>query len=1083
MDDLIVFELVGDEDPPSIDSYELLADSSCHEKKVEQPSFEPIQKIDNFENFEKIENLDQIETNDQRNSVFIDNANISNNRANYILSKNDEKNNNNNLLDMSFNTDIHGNYDKNSFSSNNFLCNNQNNANNANICANQINVVVGNSNISNLTSIQKVTNEKTPLKHHIESDPLLAIPSPEQFLDKSSSSSAEQTETRLTPLLPPPTSRHLLTMVSAEEIVPISDEKPKHKVSNNDMNHHNTNSPNNQINNQINNQMNNKQMNNYNNNSDGSNVSKKSENGEKLNDNESQIPNENNDDSLIDFTEITISNLSPRGTGPPPQWITVTLSYITNLLALQPSIAIHRSKLFALYDSFRALLRNFNPDLTLPIAILKANCCTLIDSINKTRQIVYSCSASHWGQSAITWPTCTVKDSVRRLREDINDCLIAFKCVNSPNFIISAKELDAQDSVDSLQLKGSLLEYLNRISEQPQTPQIVQISELIAKHLNSIGPVDGIQEGPALLHITPFLPPRLNLVLTQDDFILGERIGSGTFGSVHRGTMTASGKPVAIKMLNAHLLGGRQLETFKREVWTMATLNHPSILHLIGVTLTAPFCIVTELLNCSLYDRLKHLTPTKRSVIALRVSQAMEQLHSARIIHRDLKSANILLDENDLPRVCDFGLVGFKTRGTRTGYVGTAQWMAPEILRSSPFYDEKVDVYSFAVLLWEMLTQQQPYKEMTQDQMVLAILENGLRPELSPETLDNAPPMLIDLIRRCWSEKPSDRPSFPQITATLFFPEAHFFGTDEEEFEKLTPRQLLSTNIVHAFDCQNWHRLDELLHEITPDQCKVDPELINIVISLFPNLDSQRQADIVQNLPRMVDIQQFLCFKGYSFICSLFSQTSIVVDTTVKMLRASVPLTSKGYRQVKLISIIASTKNEATLALCADLCEFEEIAKQIVDHDIPFKVNGMEIQLMRIYRSILKFPNLRSKVSELSQPIGIAAIAIHDDPVEVCECLSNFSFVMAHSDLIINFGLIPMLAGIIDKTPLALKILSRMFVICSLDELMEYKDIINELLEQHKQFFIDESIYLKLISLDVVENGPKIVITHQDEPL
>ena len=561
--------------------------------------------------------------------------------------------------------------------------------------------------------------------------------------------------------------------------------------------------------------------------------------------------------------------------------------------------------------------------------------------------------------------------------------------------------------------------------------------------------------------IAPFLPARLNLVLDHADFTLGDMIGSGTFGCVYVGTMVATGKKVAVKVLNAKMLGGRQLETFKREVWTMATLNHPSILRLLGVTLTAPFCIITELLKCSLYDRLRYLTPTKRSIIAFRVSQAMEQLHAARIIHRDLKSGNILLDENDLPRVCDFGLVGFKTRGTRTGYVGTAQWMAPEILRSSPFYDEKVDVYSFAVLLWEMLTLSEPYKGMTQDQMVMAIIEKGARPAIPPQF---GPPKLVELIKRCWSEKPSDRPSFQQITAALFSSEVHFVGTDEQEFAAMSPHQLLSTNIVHAFDCCNWNRLDELLLQINPEQCESDPELLNVLISLFPGLDSERQRHIVERLPNMVDLQNFLCMRGYSFIVSLFSMTSIVVEAAVQTLR-TLPLSSKGFRQVKLISSLARTRNEEALAFCADLCEYDDIAEQIVEHDIPFSVESMDLPLLRIYRNLLRHEKLRSKISNCFQPLYLAKAVMKGNEQEACEVLSNYPIVMSHADVIINLDLITTVAEARFVTDQAMKILANIFVICTVSQLASYATLIESLVTEHKQFFADENILLKLLTV------------------
>ena len=106
-------------------------------------------------------------------------------------------------------------------------------------------------------------------------------------------------------------------------------------------------------------------------------------------------------------------------------------------------------------------------------------------------------------------------------------------------------------------------------------------------------------------------------------------------------------KKVAVKVLNTQVLGGRQLETFKREVWTLASFDHPNILKLLGVTLTPPFCIITELLKGSLESRMKYLTPTKRSIVVLQIALGMAQLHSKRVIHRDLKAANILMDEDD----------------------------------------------------------------------------------------------------------------------------------------------------------------------------------------------------------------------------------------------------------------------------------------------------------------------------------------------------------------------------------------------------------------------------------------------------
>lgn len=762
------------------------------------------------------------------------------------------------------------------------------------------------------------------------------------------------------------------------------------------------------------------------------------------------------EDSLIDFTKLPVVKRSYNDV----KWVAAILEHVHGLLSTQTSIAIHRSKLFALFDDFRNLSKSFDPNVNLKIPILKENCFAMIDIIEKLKKMVYCCSVSHWSQMAISFPSNSVYDSVKRIREDISDCITKFECKNTKKFIIPDDELNAQNKVDLYQIKGSLIEYLTRINDmENKTQQVIKIEHLIKERIRSIGPIEGLNENPAVVSIPPFLSSKFDLFIKNEDIKLGKLIGKGTFGCVYKGILLTNNKEVAIKVLNTKTLGGRQLETFKREVWTMANLNHPSILRLLGVTLTAPFCIVTELCSCSLFEKMKYLSPTKKSIIACKVSQAMEQLHSARIIHRDLKSANILLDKDDLPHVCDFGLVGFQNSETKTGFIGTAQWMAPEILRSSPFYDEKVDIYSFGVLLWELLTLSEPYKGMTQDQMVLNILEKGTRPEIPP---NSGPSKLIELIKRCWSENPIDRPSFQQITNILYSPSTHFIGTNEEEFSRMTPHELLSSRIITAFDSCNWKLLDELIFEITPSKCEKDEKLIYTIISLFPHFDSERQKNIILFLPKMVDLQTFLCLKGYKFIVSLFSYTDIVIEAIVKTLR-TLDISSKGFRQVQLLTALAHSKNESALKLCEELCQFQIIAKQITEHDLPFCYEGLAT--LYIYKRLLAFPELRTKISYCDQPLKIAISNIQTNPEEVCKCMVNYNFLMEQSDKIVMLNIIPKFIQATNVTKSALIILSKLFVACTIEQLNLYSSLISPLVDKYRDFFSEQNILLKLLSL------------------
>jgi serine/threonine protein kinase len=203
---------------------------------------------------------------------------------------------------------------------------------------------------------------------------------------------------------------------------------------------------------------------------------------------------------------------------------------------------------------------------------------------------------------------------------------------------------------------------------------------------------------------------------------------------------------------------------FRREIFTLTTLNHPSILKLLGYTNQPPFCLVTEFMsNGSLFDVLKSkqggLTPTDRTVIALDIARGMEYMHERNMIHRDLKSLNILLDDNRRARICDFGLVRLKSLAPLTGLIGTPQWMAPEILMCSTYYDVKVDVFSFGIVLWELLTGEIPYRDIPVEKLGYLVVQEELRPEIPKVT----PPSLAHLIDACWSPDPKQRPTFTMI--------------------------------------------------------------------------------------------------------------------------------------------------------------------------------------------------------------------------------------------------------------------------------------------------------------------------------
>ncbi|KAF0710134.1 Aste57867_5585 [Aphanomyces stellatus] len=246
------------------------------------------------------------------------------------------------------------------------------------------------------------------------------------------------------------------------------------------------------------------------------------------------------------------------------------------------------------------------------------------------------------------------------------------------------------------------------------------------------------------------------------DLTVGEKIGGGGVGIVHRGKYR--GRPVALKTLFDPRVDAALKQEFMDELLVMSKLEHPNVVEFIGACMEAPnLCFVMELCAMSLYDMLHGSNDPIRVPrlvsLATGVASAMNYLHtlSPAIVHRDLKSQNVLIDIDGDVKLCDFGLVCTKERTA-----GTPNYMPPELLAGKPF-SKAVDVYMFGVLLWEMFARDVPFRGYDIDDIQRKVL-NGDRPAIP--TID-CPPACQDLIRQCWSGDPTRRPSFDVIERTL----------------------------------------------------------------------------------------------------------------------------------------------------------------------------------------------------------------------------------------------------------------------------------------------------------------------------
>ena len=250
------------------------------------------------------------------------------------------------------------------------------------------------------------------------------------------------------------------------------------------------------------------------------------------------------------------------------------------------------------------------------------------------------------------------------------------------------------------------------------------------------------------------------------DITPGRRVGSGAFAVVYEGTFR--GMSVAVKHLQLANINEKVILDFHTEVAMIKSLRHPNIVHAMGACID-PICLITEFCSRgSLFDLLQNrklkLTWKLRLKLAMDAARGMRFLHAHKptIIHRDLKSLNLLVDKAWTLKVTDFGLSRFKSPQLMTGQCGTFQWMAPEVVASKA-YTEKADVYSFGINLWELWTRKVPYRKLHPMQVAVAVMSKGKRPDIP----DDMPRQYRDLMEACWHQKPEKRPPFTEILDCL----------------------------------------------------------------------------------------------------------------------------------------------------------------------------------------------------------------------------------------------------------------------------------------------------------------------------
>lgn len=254
--------------------------------------------------------------------------------------------------------------------------------------------------------------------------------------------------------------------------------------------------------------------------------------------------------------------------------------------------------------------------------------------------------------------------------------------------------------------------------------------------------------------------------IPYEEILTQELLGRGSFGSVYKAAWR--GITVAVKFLP---VDATQSGT-RGELEFLSHLDHECIVRFIGVSVLPEHLVLVEeyVSGGTLYSLLHGPNSMRLSMnqvlrISMDVATALEYLHPT-VVHRDLKSSNVLIDDGMRAKVCDFSIAKFKMStyiSTLHLQAGTPVYMAPEIFEGERV-NEKCDQYAFAILVAEMLTGEEPFGHLEGPlQVIYAVSVEHERPNIPSD----CPEKLRQLLHDCWAKRPELRPPFSHIRQEL----------------------------------------------------------------------------------------------------------------------------------------------------------------------------------------------------------------------------------------------------------------------------------------------------------------------------
>lgn len=339
---------------------------------------------------------------------------------------------------------------------------------------------------------------------------------------------------------------------------------------------------------------------------------------------------------------------------------------------------------------------------------------------------------------------------------------------------ISASQFDSLlDSFDSASAKALTTPPVTTVS--PPLPSSQAQSQGVASTPNR-----SLQRGPrpsAIVPLTPGTSPRIMTnpwEIPAEDLLTDFLLGRGVWGETYEGTWKvdrASGKSitVAIKRLFNKDFTPEAVAKFKEETKDLLQLNaHENLIPVLGCSVRDTKQLLWKGVNgVPLWGFLRNpsnvVTPTQVLAWSRQLASALAYLHSQQIIHGGVKTSNLILDREQKLLVKDYGFLDFKDEMPLVD--SDPRWLAPEVIVARETgYNEKIDVYAFGMVVYEMMMRESPFITMKPTEIIEALSYRIIRPETVPGIF---PPLFIRLLAACWSHEPSERPSMEKVVKIL----------------------------------------------------------------------------------------------------------------------------------------------------------------------------------------------------------------------------------------------------------------------------------------------------------------------------